>query len=82
MAADENYNISEKQVDKLSSELITETILRLDNVLCSMLKDEKVIHSIDLIDSTLAELPDAEYELTRYLLITKKVGTCFMTIYH
>ena len=49
LAADGNYNISEKQVGKLSSELITETILRLDNVLFSTLKDEKVIQSMDLV---------------------------------
>jgi hypothetical protein len=49
LAADGNYNISEKEVGKLSSELITETILWLDNVLFSTLKDEKVIQSMDLV---------------------------------
>lgn len=49
LAANADYNIAETQVSKLSSDMITETILRLENVQFSTLKDEKVVQSIDLL---------------------------------
>lgn len=44
------YNIAEKEAAKLSSEMITETLLRIEKVSFSVSTDEKVVHSMEMFN--------------------------------
>ena len=50
------YNITEKEVAKLSSEMITETLLRLEKVRFTVSRQERIVQSMEILDDQDDEL--------------------------